>query len=146
MIALTDMSCSIWFNNQKYITRFLRNLTYFDIEQDFMRAIAICQGPFLQFVISDTSILTTLGFPCFDIENDLCLCYTFNFPCSLIRIYDKADCMLEKHPPLSKENFEAIAKQYPTPFHIYDEKAILTQARALKQAFSWNRNFKEYFV
>jgi predicted amidohydrolase len=45
-----------------------------------MRAIAICQGLLLQFVISDTSILTTLGFPCFDIENDLCLCYTIYIP------------------------------------------------------------------
>ncbi len=54
--------------------------------------------------------------------------------------------MVEKHPPLSKENFETIAKQYPTPFHIYDEKAILAQARALKQAFSWSPDFKEYFA
>jgi len=54
--------------------------------------------------------------------------------------------MVEKHPPLSKESFEAIAKQYPTPFHIYDEKGILAQARALKQAFLWSPDFKEYFA
>ena len=46
----------------------------------------------------------------------------------------------------SKESIERIAKEYPTPFHIYDEKGIRENARKLKKAFSWNKGFKEYFA
>jgi len=41
---------------------------------------------------------------------------------------------------------EEIIKQYPTPFHIYDEKGIRQRARDLYKAFSWNKGFKEYFA
>ncbi|NLK29204.1 MAG: diaminopimelate decarboxylase [Clostridiales bacterium] len=51
-----------------------------------------------------------------------------------------------KKPFVSKEQLEKIATQYPTPFHIYDEKGIRENARKLKQAFSWNKGFKEYFA
>ncbi len=34
----------------------------------------------------------------------------------------------------------------PNPFHIYDERGIRENARALKAAFAWNRGFKEYFA
>lgn len=51
-----------------------------------------------------------------------------------------------KKPFVTKEQIEEIAKTYPTPFHIYDEKAIRENARRLKQAFSWNPGFKEYFA
>ena len=44
------------------------------------------------------------------------------------------------------EKLEEIAKEYPTPFHLYDEKGIRENARALKEAFSWNPGFKEYFA
>ncbi|MGZ7240543.1 diaminopimelate decarboxylase, partial [Streptococcus pyogenes] len=37
-------------------------------------------------------------------------------------------------------------EQYPTPFHLYDEKGIRETARALNAAFSWNPGFKEYFA
>jgi diaminopimelate decarboxylase len=47
--------------------------------------------------------------------------------------------------PFTKEKILEIIKQYPTPFHIYDEKAIRENARKLKQAFSW-ADFKEYFA
>ena len=39
-----------------------------------------------------------------------------------------------------------IKKTYPTPFHIYDERGIRENARALKAAFAWNPGFKEYFA
>jgi diaminopimelate decarboxylase len=39
-----------------------------------------------------------------------------------------------------------IAETYPTPYHLYDEKGIRENARRLKQAFSWNPGFKEYFA
>ncbi len=41
---------------------------------------------------------------------------------------------------------EEIVKDYPTPFHIYDEKGIRENAKAVKEAFSWNPGFKEYFA
>ena len=51
-----------------------------------------------------------------------------------------------KKPFVTKEQIEEIAKTYPTPFHIYDEKGIRETARALNKAFSWNKGFKEYFA
>lgn len=47
---------------------------------------------------------------------------------------------------LTKEMVEEIVKDYPTPFHIYDEAGIRKNARALKQAFAWNPGFKEFFA
>ena len=35
-----------------------------------------------------------------------------------------------KKPFVTKEQIEEIAKTYPTPFHIYDEKGIRETARA----------------
>ena len=51
-----------------------------------------------------------------------------------------------KVPFVTKEEVEEIAKTYPTPFHIYDEKGIRENARKLNQAFSWNKGYKEYFA
>ena len=53
---------------------------------------------------------------------------------------------MSKTPFITKEKAEEIIKDYPTPFHIYDEKGIRENARKLKQAFSWNKGFKEYFA
>ncbi len=47
---------------------------------------------------------------------------------------------------VNKEQLEEIVKEYPTPFHLYDEKGIRENARRLKEAFSWNKGFKEYFA
>lgn len=51
-----------------------------------------------------------------------------------------------KTPFISKEALETITDQFPTPFHLYDEKGIRAKARALNAAFSWNKGFKEYFA
>ena len=51
-----------------------------------------------------------------------------------------------KTPFVTKEEIQEIAKTYPTPFHIYDEKGIRENARKVMQAFSWNPGFKEYFA
>lgn len=51
-----------------------------------------------------------------------------------------------KVPFITKEQVEEIVKTYPTPFHIYDEKGIRENARAMNKAFSWNPGFKEYFA
>lgn len=53
---------------------------------------------------------------------------------------------MKKTPFVTKEQIEKISETYPTPFHIYDEKGIRENARRLKQAFSWNRGFREYFA
>ena len=53
---------------------------------------------------------------------------------------------MEKKPFATREKLEEIAKEYPTPFHLYDEKGIRENARALKEAFSWNPGYKEYFA
>ena len=47
---------------------------------------------------------------------------------------------------VNKEQLEEIVRQFPTPFHLYDEKGIRARARALKQAFAWNPGFREYFA
>ncbi len=51
-----------------------------------------------------------------------------------------------KTPFVNKEMVEEIVKDFPTPFHIYDEKGIRENARKLKQAFAWNPGYKEYFA
>ena len=51
-----------------------------------------------------------------------------------------------KKPFVSLEQLQAITQQYPTPFHLYDEKGIRENARRLKAAFAWNPGFKEYFA
>jgi len=51
-----------------------------------------------------------------------------------------------KKPFVTLEQLGEIVKKYPTPFHLYDEKGIRENARRLKEAFSWNKGFKEYFA
>jgi diaminopimelate decarboxylase len=48
--------------------------------------------------------------------------------------------------PFTKNDLEEISGRFPTPFHIYDEKAIRKNARSLLKAFEWNEGFKEYFA
>ncbi|MBE6972425.1 MAG: diaminopimelate decarboxylase [Ruminococcaceae bacterium] len=51
-----------------------------------------------------------------------------------------------KKPFVTKQQLETIAKEYPTPFYLYDEQGIRENARALNRAFAWNPGFKEYFA
>ena len=53
---------------------------------------------------------------------------------------------MNKTPFVTKEQLDKIVEQYPTPFHLYDEKGIRENARKLKQAFAWNPGYKEYFA
>ena len=53
---------------------------------------------------------------------------------------------MKKTPFVTKEQVEEIAKTYPTPFYLYDEKGIRENARKMKKAFSWNKGFREYFA
>jgi len=54
--------------------------------------------------------------------------------------------MTEKKLPFTKKELEKIIEEYPTPFHIYDEKAIRNNARNFLKTFDWNEGFKEYFA
>ena len=51
-----------------------------------------------------------------------------------------------KVPFVTKDQLEAIAAQYPTPFHLYDERGIRENARRLRAAFAWNPGYREYFA
>ena len=53
---------------------------------------------------------------------------------------------MNKIPFVTKEQLDAITKEYPTPFHLYDEKGIRKNMEALRDAFSWNKGYKEYFA
>ena len=53
---------------------------------------------------------------------------------------------MEKKPFLTLEQAKDIIRDVPTPFHVYDEKGIRENARALNKAFSWNKGYKEYFA
>ncbi|NBH35274.1 diaminopimelate decarboxylase [Clostridiaceae bacterium] len=53
---------------------------------------------------------------------------------------------MEKRPFVTKQQLEEIVRQYPTPFHLYDEKGIRENVAKLREAFSWNPGFKEYFA
>ena len=51
-----------------------------------------------------------------------------------------------KTPFVTLEQLQEIVKDHPTPFHLYDERGIRANARALRQAFAWDPNFKEHFA
>jgi diaminopimelate decarboxylase len=55
--------------------------------------------------------------------------------------------MTDKSLPFTKDQLEAIASRVSTPFHIYDEGAIVRNARAFYSAFSWvPGGFTNYFA
>jgi len=47
---------------------------------------------------------------------------------------------------VTKEKLDEIRAKVPTPFHLYDEKGLRDNAKALMEAFSWNQGFREYFA
>jgi len=54
--------------------------------------------------------------------------------------------MADKKFPLGVKELNKIIEKYPTPFHIYDEKAIRSNMRRLSKAFSWAPGFREYYA
>jgi len=52
---------------------------------------------------------------------------------------------MKKEPFVTLEKLNEITEKFPTPFHLYDEKGIRENAKALKEAFAWNKGFKEFF-
>ncbi len=53
---------------------------------------------------------------------------------------------MEKRPFVTKDQIAQLVKTIPTPFHIYDEKAMRENVRKIKKAFAWNKGYKEYFA
>ena len=53
---------------------------------------------------------------------------------------------MSKTPFITQAQVHEITKTHPTPFHIYDEKGIRENARAVHEAFAWNPGFREYFA
>lgn len=51
-----------------------------------------------------------------------------------------------KKPFVTNQQIQELVKEFPTPFHLYDEKGIRENAKRLKKAFSWNKGYKEYFA
>lgn len=51
-----------------------------------------------------------------------------------------------KNTFVTLEQVKDIVQNYPTPFHLYDEKGIRENAQKVKEAFSWNKGFREYFA
>ena len=53
--------------------------------------------------------------------------------------------MSKKFTP-DRQLLEKIAEVFPTPFHLYSEEEIIRRAQSLKQAFAWNKGYKEYYA
>ena len=53
---------------------------------------------------------------------------------------------MEKQLPFSKEKIIEIIRNHPTPFHIYDEKAIRDNTRRFLKAFGMLEGFKQFFA
>ena len=53
---------------------------------------------------------------------------------------------MKKETFVTLEKLQEIIETHPTPFHLYDEKGLRENAQALKEAFSWNKGFREYFA
>lgn len=53
---------------------------------------------------------------------------------------------MNKKPFATKDQLEQIASRYGTPFYVYDEAGIRENAQAVKEAFGWNKGFREYFA
>ncbi len=54
--------------------------------------------------------------------------------------------MQTKTLPFDRAMIEELARTYPTPFYIYDERTLRYQARLFNAAFAWNPGFKEFFA
>ncbi len=54
--------------------------------------------------------------------------------------------MPQKTVPFTMPQLDAIARRWPTPFHLYDERGIRENARRLNRAFAWNPGFRNYFA
>ncbi|MDR0487474.1 MAG: diaminopimelate decarboxylase, partial [Treponema sp.] len=54
--------------------------------------------------------------------------------------------MSDKYFPFNRAALEKLSQRYPTPFYIYDEKAIIGNVRRIKAAFSVFPAYKNHFA
>ena len=54
--------------------------------------------------------------------------------------------MSQKSLPFDQEKLNKIIAEFPTPFHLYDEKSLRATARALNKSFDWAPNYMNYFA
>ncbi|MCQ6963593.1 diaminopimelate decarboxylase family protein [Methanolobus chelungpuianus] len=54
--------------------------------------------------------------------------------------------MVSKELPFTQDKIAEIITEHPTPFHLYDKKGILSNAKDLKESFSVVHGFKEFFA
>lgn len=66
--------------------------------------------------------------------------------CAFVPQMKNGGIALKKNFPLTAVQLEDVIKKYPTPFHIYDEKAIRENLRHFFAAFSWVPSFREYYA
>ena len=53
---------------------------------------------------------------------------------------------MKKIPFVDRQKAEEIAASFPTPYYLYDERGIRENAKRVRDAFSWNKGFREYFA
>lgn len=53
---------------------------------------------------------------------------------------------MQKALPFSQDQIKTLIAHYPTPFHLYDEKWIRENYRAMKMAFSWNAGYRNFYA
>lgn len=53
---------------------------------------------------------------------------------------------MKKTPFVTETQLYKLTGEFPTPFHLYDEKGIRENMAALREGFAWNKGFKEYFA
>ena len=58
-------------------------------------------------------------------------------------LYDRA---MSSHFPLTHEQLSELVKKFPTPFYLYDEKAIRDNMKYFTKAFSIFPSFREHFA
>ena len=53
---------------------------------------------------------------------------------------------MKKYHLSTLDKLQEITAQFPTPFHLMMQKGIRENAKAVKEAFAWNKGFKEFFA
>ena len=48
--------------------------------------------------------------------------------------------------PFTKAQIEELSVAYPTPFYIYDEQAMIRNAKRFNSAFAWAKGYRNYFA
>ena len=51
-----------------------------------------------------------------------------------------------KLPFVPKAQLDKLCAEFPTPFHLYDARGIMENARRVNAAFAWNAGYREYFA